>query len=181
MMFFNELLRHKTLMSEETLQTQKRAAAVKMGSEEFYLCMVRIQWCPLLLKHSCWGWHWTLKGLGPQGHWGKSPMKKKKNRVYIRLTASEQKSSQGKKIHVLSVCEKKYCNIIYFCHFQQSVKLLIILTLAWVLLRCCYKWLIKKNSWLYSSKKFNNIYVTLLISSIALPHYNPKIMHCSYV
>lgn len=78
MMFFNELLRHKTLMSEETLQTQKRAAAVKMGSEEFYLCMVRIQWCPLLLKHSCWGWHWTLKGLGPQGHWGKSPMKKKK-------------------------------------------------------------------------------------------------------
>lgn len=173
MMFFNELLRHKTLMSEETQQTQKRAAAVKMGSEEFYLCMVRIQWCPLLLKHSCWGWHWTLKGLGPQGHWGKSPMKKK-NRVYIRLTASEQRSSQGKKLHVLSVCEKKYCNIIYFCHFQQSVKLLIILTLAWVLLRCCYKWLRKIVD--YTAAK--NV---ILISSVALPHHKPKIMHCSYV
>lgn len=58
-------------------------SALRVSRNVFYLWMVLIQWCLLLLKQSCWRWHRTLKGLGPRGHWGKSPAEKNSNRVHI--------------------------------------------------------------------------------------------------
>lgn len=72
--------RSQNWMKQHIRKTQK--ATVNMEREMFYPCMVLIQWCPLLLKQSCWRWHRTLKYLGPQGHWGKSPMKKFKQGLH---------------------------------------------------------------------------------------------------